>query len=304
MLKQDIFYMEHIPEYIGNKQLQDLVVRYKNGEQDLKEEILTQNIRLIFTIVKKFSNCGIDSEELCQNGFFGLYKALNSYQLGKNVKFDTYAAVCIENEILMTLRKEKKHSNNVSTDFTISENNDGDKLLMEDVLISDGKEGIDIVLDEDEKNHLEIALRQLSKRDEMMLKLSFGFINDKCYTQNKLGDLFSNSQSLCSRIIKNGIKQLKNILEKDWAIDDLKETVTLENYLDSIVKNDRDFERIIENFSNRDVLIIAFGLGYFNNHYFLFEDIANYFNLSLEEVETIVFQGVKTLCMNEKQKKK
>lgn len=172
------------------------------------------NLRLVVYIARKFESTGIGIEDLISIGTIGLIKAVNTFCPGRNIKLATYASRCIENEILMHLRKVQNQRGEVSIDEPLNIDWDGNELLLSDVLGTDG----DIVgrgIESDvEKSILMDAVNRLGERERQIMQLRFGLSGEKEHTQKEVADIIGISQSYISRLEKRIIKRLKKELER------------------------------------------------------------------------------------------
>lgn len=177
--------------------------------------LIEHNLRLVVYIAKKFENTGVGLEDLISIGTIGLIKAINTFRSDKNIKLATYASRCIENEILMYIRKCSSHKNDVSIDEPLNIDWDGNELLLSDVLGSDDDSvSRDMEKCEDEKIVRE-AVEELSDRERLIIELRFGFSGKREMTQKEVADMLGISQSYISRLEKKIIGKLReNIKEK------------------------------------------------------------------------------------------
>ncbi|MGN0160652.1 MAG: RNA polymerase sporulation sigma factor SigE [Lachnospiraceae bacterium] len=182
-------------------------------EQDTKAKslLIEHNLRLVVYIAKKFDNTGVGVEDLISIGTIGLIKAINSYKPDKNIKLATYASRCIENEILMYLRRNSKTKMEVSIDEPLNVDWDGNELLLSDILGTDEDVIYKDIEDEVERNLLEKAINRLSERERTIVDLRFGLTapDGNEMTQKEVADLLGISQSYISRLEKKIIKRLK-----------------------------------------------------------------------------------------------
>lgn len=185
----------------------EILSRMEDGD-DMRSVLVERNLRLVVYIAKKFENTGIGIEDLISIGTIGLIKAINTFRADKNIKLATYASRCIENEILMYLRKTSKYIE-VSIDEPLNVDWDGNELLLSDVLSSDEDTvGIRLEMDE-EKKTLHSALTCLSKREREIIELRFGLRDGKEYTQKDVATMLGISQSYISRLEKRSIARLR-----------------------------------------------------------------------------------------------
>lgn len=197
-------------------QQEENVVMQKLSENDdsARETLIVHNLRLVVYIAKKFENTNINIEDLISIGTIGLIKAVNTFSTDRNIKFATYASRCIENEILMFLRKTAQRKNEVSIEEPLNTDWDGNELLLCDVLGSDAD-----IINRDIEQELECdlllqAVSRLNTREAMIMELRFGLNGNKEHTQKQVADLLGISQSYISRLEKKIIRRLKIDLEK------------------------------------------------------------------------------------------
>ena len=185
-------------------------------EQQAKATLIEHNLRLVVYIAKKFDNTGVGVEDLISIGTIGLIKAINTFNSGKNIKLATYASRCIENEILMYLRRNSKLRMEVSIDEPLNVDWDGNELLLSDILGTDDDVISRRMEDEVEIKLLGKAINKLSPREQMIIKLRFGLNNaeGKEKTQKEVADLLGISQSYVSRLEKRIMKRLKKEIVK------------------------------------------------------------------------------------------
>lgn len=198
-----------LPPPLSNEYELELLQKLETGEKKAREELIVHNLRLVVYIAKKFENTGIPIEDLISIGTLGLIKAVNTFRLSKNIKLATYASRCIENEILMYLRKTNSMKAEVSFYEPLNTDWDGNELLLSDVL---GSEPDDVYRDieaEDEKSRLYKAVNSLNKRERMIMTMRFGIGGGKEYTQKEVADTLGISQSYISRLEKRIIEKIK-----------------------------------------------------------------------------------------------
>ena len=174
-----------------------------------KNTLIEHNLRLVVYIAKKFENTGIPIEDLVSIGTIGLVKAVNSFMPEKNIKLATYASRCIENEILMFIRKNSQLRHEISIDEPLNTDQDGNELLLGDVLESDADEINSNLERQEEKRMIDRALRGLSERERMIIILRFGLNGHREQTQKQVADKMNISQSYISRLEKKIISKLK-----------------------------------------------------------------------------------------------
>ena len=181
-----------------------------NDDTQIKRTLIEHNLRLVVYIAKKFDNTGVGVEDLISIGTIGLIKAINTFKTDKNIKLATYASRCIENEILMHLRRSSRTKAEVSIDEPLNVDWDGNELLLSDILGTDDDMVYKDIEDEIDRNLLEQAMTILSDRERTIIELRFGIgHDDEEMTQKEVADLLGISQSYISRLEKKIIKRLK-----------------------------------------------------------------------------------------------
>ncbi len=203
-----------LPPPLSSEEEKDVMDRLCMGDEDAKEPLIVHNLRLVVYIAKKFENTGVNIEDLISIGTIGLIKAVNTFSPQRNIKFATYASRCIENEILMFLRKASTRKNEISIEEPLNTDWDGNELLLCDVLGSDADIINRDIEQELECNLLLEAVSKLNTREAMIMELRFGLNGNKEHTQKQVADLLGISQSYISRLEKKIIRRLKTDLEK------------------------------------------------------------------------------------------
>ncbi len=191
-----------------------LIEEMKKGNEQAKEKLIEHNLRLVVYIAKKFESTGLDLEDLISVGAIGLIKAVQTYNFDKNIKLATYASRCIENEILMQLRKTTKQKLEVSLDEPLNFDSDGNELLLSDVLSSEEdsvSKGLDLSV---EKQLLWNSISKLGRREQDIMKLRFGLGGLEEKTQKEVADMLGISQSYISRIEKKILVKMKAEIQK------------------------------------------------------------------------------------------
>ena len=179
------------------------------GDEAARKLLIEHNLRLVVYISKRFENTGINIEDLISIGTIGLIKAVNTFKSSKNIKLATYASRCIENEILMYLRKVGSQRTELSFDEPLNTDWDGNELLLSDILGTDVDEVCRPLEDDAEKNMLRAAVDSLEGREKEIIILRFGLAGGKDYTQKEVADMLGISQSYISRLEKRIIQRLK-----------------------------------------------------------------------------------------------
>lgn len=205
---------EALPQPLEPEEEKALLEKLSKGDEQAKATLIERNLRLVIYISKKFENTGIDIEDLISVGSIGLIKAVQSFNYDKNIKLATYASRCIENEILMHLRKVTKQRVEVSLDEPLNFDKDGNELLLADVLATEH----DIVSKDmelnAEKQLLLQAINNLNPRERKIMQLRFGLFDEEENTQKQVADMLGISQSYISRIEKKIIDRIRKDISK------------------------------------------------------------------------------------------
>jgi len=215
--ENEIFYIngsETLPPPLSRSEEAEIMQRISGGECEARELLIVHNLRLVVYIAKKFESPAAGAEDLISIGTIGLIKAVNTFSPEKNIKLATYASRCIENEILMFLRKSSQLKNEVSIDEPLNTDYDGNELLLCDILGSDPDEVNNNLENELEHNLVLEAVSRLNPRECRIMELRFGLNGNKEHTQKQVADKLGISQSYISRLEKKIIRQLRTELEK------------------------------------------------------------------------------------------
>lgn len=218
--KNNIYYIngpETLPPPLTKKEENEIFEKILLGDDSVREKLITHNLRLVVYIARKFENTGVGTEDLVSIGTIGLIKAVKTFSPARNIKLATYASRCIENEILMFLRKTSTLKNEVSIDEPLNVDWDGNELLLSDVLGSDPDIVNRDLETEDEKNLLIKTINSLEDRERTIMYMRFGLGGEKEYTQKEVADILGISQSYISRLEKRIIHRLKKTIERASA---------------------------------------------------------------------------------------
>ena len=212
-----VFYIngsETLPPPLSKAEEAAVIERIRSGDSRAREPLIVHNLRLVVYIAKKFESPSAGTEDLISIGTIGLIKAVNTFSPEKNIKLATYASRCIENEILMFLRKSSQLKNEISIDEPLNTDWDGNELLLCDILGSDAEEIGDNLEYEVEKQMVLREVSKLNSRECKIMELRFGLNGKREHTQKQVADLLGISQSYISRLEKKIIAGLKAELEK------------------------------------------------------------------------------------------
>lgn len=214
---KEIYYIggsEALPPPLSKEEESELLVLLTKGDSSARSVLIERNLRLVVYIARKFENTGINIEDLISIGTIGLIKAVNTFNPEKKIKLATYASRCIENEILMYLRRNNKLKSEISFDEPLNIDWDGNELLLSDVLGTE-EDVITKNLETKVDKHLsQNALSQLNAREKQIMELRFGLVGEEEKTQKDVADMLGISQSYISRLEKKIIRRLKKEFNK------------------------------------------------------------------------------------------
>lgn len=215
--KDEVYYIggnEALPAPLTIDEEKELVEKLRNGDEEVRSTLIERNLRLVVYIARKFENTGISVEDLISIGTIGLIKAVNTFDPQKNIKLATYASRCIENEILMYLRRNSKVRAEISFDEPLNVDWDGNELLLSDILGTENDLIYHEIESEVEKELLQNAMCRLNNREKQIMELRFGLQGGGEKTQKEVADILGISQSYISRLEKRIIKRLKKDINK------------------------------------------------------------------------------------------
>ena len=205
---------EALPPPLSNDEENYLLNKLENRDFGVKTILIERNLRLVVYIARKFENTGVGVEDLISIGTIGLIKAINTFNPSKNIKLATYASRCIENEILMYLRRNNKIKTEISIDEPLNIDWDGNELLLSDILGTENDLIHRSIEDEVDKELLSAAMKKLSAREKKIMELRFGLKNGVEKTQKEVADMLGISQSYISRLEKRIISRLKKEINR------------------------------------------------------------------------------------------
>ena len=199
-----------LPPPLDRAAEEEAAARLEAGDESARQLLIERNLRLVVYIARRFENTQISLEDLISIGTIGLIKAVNTFQSGKNIKLATYASRCIENEILMVLRKNGSQRTELSIDEPLNTDWDGNELLLSDILGTDEDEVSRPLEDDADRQMLMAAIGALSEREREIVLLRFGLPGGREYTQKEVADRLGISQSYISRLEKRIIERLRH----------------------------------------------------------------------------------------------
>ncbi|QIB69896.1 RNA polymerase sporulation sigma factor SigE [Aminipila butyrica] len=214
---QDIFYIggsEVLPPPLNSQEEKELLESFSKGSEDARALLIERNLRLVVYIAKKFEGSKINIEDLISIGTIGLIKAVNTFNSERNIKLATYASRCIENEILMYIRRNNKLKSEVSFDEPLNVDWDGNELLLSDILGTENDIVYGHIEEEVNRKLLIYALKKLNHREKQIMEMRFGLISGREMTQKEVADKMGISQSYISRLEKKIITRLRREIKK------------------------------------------------------------------------------------------
>ena len=214
--RRGIFYVgaaDALPPPLSKEEEDNLVEMSTNGNMSARNKLIEHNLRLVVFLAKKYENTNVDLEDLVSIGSIGLIKGVNTFKGDKNIKLATYCSRCIDNEILMFLRKNKKTKADISFEESLSFDGDGNELHLEDILGTDSDIVTKPIEDETDRKLLQEELVKLNPRDKEIMTLRYGLNGVEEMTQKDVAEKLNISQSYISRIEKKVIKKLKSVIK-------------------------------------------------------------------------------------------
>lgn len=212
----DVFFVgctDVLPPPLSKREEEDLVIKSNNGDINARNILIEHNLRLVVFLSKKYDGSMYDLEDLVSIGTIGLIKGIKTYKLDKNIKLATYVSRCIDNEILMFLRKNKKRNTEVSLEDSINFDNEGNELKLEDVFGTEEDIVEKMIQNTDDKKLLAEEILKLEERDKGIISERYGLFGKDELTQKELANKLRISQSYISRIEKKVIKKLRNLMK-------------------------------------------------------------------------------------------
>ena len=234
-----LFVENNLPKPLDDKEIVEYFIRFQNGDLKSREIIINHNIKLVlYRVPGKFSSYPYDMDELVSIGLMGLIKAVDTFDINKEVKFSTYAMKCIDNEILLFIRKNKTHKEHVSLSSPISTNKDGSELFLKDVLLTSDEDFVSSIEERELCEKMKKVIENLPDREKQIITLYFGF-NCNPLTQKKIGIQLGLSRSYISRIITDTLKTIKLQLENKES-ENKRRLKTIYEYFSDFSKEEID----------------------------------------------------------------
>ncbi len=247
MYYDNIFIDSELPKTLNEEEFLECVKQVRMGNLEARDKIILHNMRLVlYQVLNKFAHVPYEKEELVSAGMFGLMKAVDTFDITREVKFPTYASRCIDHEIIMFMRKEKRYLNQASLEEPIvNDKNDGEVNLVGTIEDKNSYFVEDII-----ENELLLAVKKqvdmLEDKDREIVKLYFGFDDNKCYSQREIGTMMNVSQSYISRIIKRVVNAIGNNLEEQELIQRARKRKSQTNFRSSIIEADVNQENVVD----------------------------------------------------------
>ncbi|ERJ13606.1 RNA polymerase sporulation sigma factor SigE [Haloplasma contractile] len=218
--RNELFFIngsEILPEPLKSEEERYYIIAFNNGDMLARDKLIEHNLRLVVYIAKKFESSGVYIEDLISIGCIGLIKGVNTFKMDKNIKLATYASRCIENEILMFLRKNSKLKSEVSFDEPLNIDWDGNELLLSDILGTDEDVVVKGIEENEERQMLYDAVNRLNNREREIIILRFGLYGNEELTQKEVAEKMGISQSYISRLEKKIVDKMKQQIQKGIA---------------------------------------------------------------------------------------
>lgn len=203
-----------LPQPLDEKEENSLLLKVKDGDLDARNTLIEHNLRLVIFIAKKFESTKINMEDLISIGSIGLIKGIQTFKMEKNIKLATYASRCIENEILMHLRKTQKIRQEYSLDEVLSIDSEGNEMILSDIIGSNEPLALTKLSEEEDLRNLYYALNQLSKREKEIIIMRYGLFGVTPLTQKEVAEKMGISQSYISRLEKRIIEKMRQDIEQ------------------------------------------------------------------------------------------
>ena len=204
-----------LPPPLSDEDEEKNLLEFKNGSIEARNVLITHNLRLVVYIAKKFESTKINIEDLISIGSMGLIKAVQTFKMEKNIKLATYASRCIENEILMYLRKTQKSRQDVSLDEVLNIDSEGNEMVLADILCSEDDQALEEMTKAEDEKKLFEALEHLSKKEKEIISMRYGLFGKEEMTQKEVADLMGISQSYISRLEKRIIDKIRHYVNEE-----------------------------------------------------------------------------------------
>lgn len=209
--------MKTFPKPLTAREEREYLERYKEGDQEARAALIERNMRLVAHVVKKYQCTDYEMEDLLSVGTIGLIKAVNTFKMDRGSRLATYAAKCVENEILMLLRTHKKYSREVSLFEPIGVDKDGETVSLVDVIEMENKETLDeLIFEQDVLEMMQVYHSCLKDNEKLVIRMRYGILGEKAHTQREIAQVLGISRSYVSRIEKKALERMRAGVEKNW----------------------------------------------------------------------------------------
>lgn len=202
-----------LPPPLNDVEEEKCLLEFKEGNIESRNKLITHNLRLVVYIAKKFESTKINIEDLISIGSMGLIKAVQTFKMEKNIKLATYASRCIENEILMHLRKTQKSRQDVSLDEVLNIDSEGNEMVLADILCSNDDQALDEMTKAEDQRKLFEAIELLNKKEKQIISMRYGLFGNEEMTQKEVADFMGISQSYISRLEKRIIDKIRHYVD-------------------------------------------------------------------------------------------
>ena len=207
-----------LPPPLNEEEERNCLIKSNEGDLEARNKLITHNLRLVVYIAKKFESTKINIEDLISIGSMGLIKGVQTFKMEKNIKLATYASRCIENEILMHLRKTQKSRQDVSLDEVLNVDSEGNEMVLADILCSNEKQALEEMTKDEEEKKLFLAIQSLSKKEREIISMRYGLFGKEEMTQKEVADLLGISQSYISRLEKKIIDKIRHFVNEEIVL--------------------------------------------------------------------------------------
>lgn len=281
-----LFIDETLPKSLNNEELYNYFEKMKLGDMTARDEIINHNIELVIgEVVRKFSDTPYELNELVSIGLVGLIKSVDNFDITKALRFTAYSIRCIDNEIFQFMRKEKRHSTNISLNQTIYVR--GEKLKVENTLFDDSFDFTSEYENNDSYDVIRNVIEKLPEREKIIVKKYFGFMNNQTMTQKEIADELCMSQAQVCRVIKKALENVSVKLKTLGIIEGQRKTRNKKQVSEKTkkVKEIIPISQLLNNLTPKEVIIAFLKLGYVDGKYFTTESISKFLEMDSEEVE-------------------
>lgn len=203
------------PKPLSEKEERIYLERSANGDAEARNKLVEHNLRLVAHIIKKYYGTQSEQDDLVSIGTIGLIKAINTYDINKNIRLSSYASRCIENEILMHLRKTQKSRQDVSLDEVLNVDSEGNEMVLADILCSEDDQALDEMTKDEEQRKLFAAIETLNSKEKEIISMRYGLFGKEEMTQKEVADYMGISQSYISRLEKRIIDKIKHYVNDE-----------------------------------------------------------------------------------------